>query len=321
MDNSQQVSRPARAALLYAALGIAGTALVNAGHVFVLMAVLPALWAAAAFRTRPYLLGVLALTALLSAYLRSRSVTSALLLFAFTAPAGAVIYLLQRYRFGNFYTVFFTSAVLAAGLYVCVCGPSLLSGGRAFDRIAAGILSAGQTVQPVYDAMGAGELWAQVFSAATITDLVSTAGVAVVYAIGALLAFSNTMLLHAMNRARTMPLCPLSPFQKWNVPRGFVFGMLALMLVGVVAMMSGSEFGNALVVVIFVIWVMPMALVGLSVLYGDKKRLAPVIVMAVLCVPLYLYVPPLLAVIAMFGRRPARRPAPPADSDGEGGEG
>ena len=33
------------------------------------------------------------------------------------------------------------------------------------------------------------------------------------------------------------------------------------------------------------------------------------------------YVPPLLAVIAMFGRRPARRPAPPADSDGEGGEG
>ena len=319
MDNSQQVSRRVRAAIVYAVLSVEGTGLMHAGPLLILMAVLPALWAATAFRARPFMLGVLALTALLSAYLISGSLSSTLLLCAFTVPAGAVIYLLQRFRFGNFYTVFFTSVVLTAGLYAYVCGPSLLAGGSAFDQIGRSILTMGQTMQPVYDAMGMGAIWAEVFSAAAVTDLVSTVGVAVLYAIGALVALSNTLLLHAMNRSHAMPLCPLSPFERWNVPRGFVFGSLALMLIGVFAMTGGAAFGTALVCVIFVIWVMPMALVGLSVLYGEKKRLAPVIVMAVLAIPLYLYVPPLLALIAMFGRRPPRRPASSAGGDSDGG--
>lgn len=318
MDINRQTGSVRHNGILFLVLAFVGTALTALGGVaFVFMLVLPALWAHAALRTRLWVLPLLALEALLVAYAATGAWQPALLVWLVIAPAGAAVCLLQKAKMGNFYTTFFSSVLLAAGLYACVCGPSLIAGRTAFAGVQDSIMAAGEMMKPLYAAAGMGDIWALLFDAGTLSDSMALMGVPVLYALGAVFALSNVLLLHAMNRGRVAELCPLSPFASWRVPRAFVNILFFLMLAGVIASLSGSEWGASLAYAVFTVWVMPMALVGLSVIYGRRKRLAPVIVLAVLCVPLYLYVPPALAVVGMFGSR-VRRGVGGADNDGGG---
>lgn len=302
--------------MLFLVLAVVGTALASLGGVGLLvMLVLPALWTHAALRVRMWVLPLLAGEALLVAYVAAGAWQPALLLWLLVAPAGVAVCLLQKAKFGNFYTTFFASVLLTAGLYACVCGPSLLAGETAFTGVRRAIMEAGEAMRPLYDATGNAAVWDALFAAGVLDDMVSLVGVPTLYAMGAGMALSNVLLMHAMNRRRQVELCRLSPFAKWRAPRTFVNILFVLMLLGLVATLAGWEMGTALAYTVFMVWVMPMALVGLSVIYGEKKRLALAIVLAVLCVPLYAYLPPLLAIVGMFGMRVRR-----ADSgNGNGG--
>lgn len=317
MDMNRQTETGRRGGVLFLILAIAVTALTSLGGAALIgMAILPALWTHATLRTRMWVLPLLALESLVVAYAATGAWQPALLLWLLVAPAGVAVCLLQRIKFGNFYTVFLSSVLLAAGLYACVCGPSLLEGEPAFTGVRRAVMESGQMTKPLYEAAGMGDIWAMLFDAGTLEDAISLTGVPVLYALGAAMALCNVLLMHAMNKTRAADLCPLSPFAAWRVPRLFATVFFVLMLAGLVATLTGSELGTALAYTVFVMWVMPMALVGLAVIYGGKKRLAPVIVLAVLCVPLYAYVPPALAIIGMFGMRV--RPA--GGANGNGGE-
>ncbi len=293
-----------RGGALFLILAAVGTALATLGGMsLVVMLILPALWTHAALRMRMWALPLLALETLVLAYAGAGAWQPALLLWILVALPGVAMCLLQKYKFGNFYTTFFSSVLLAAGLYACICGPSLLAGDAAFTGVRRMMMAAGETLRPLYEASGNAALFETVFTAGALDEAIGLIGVPTLYVFGAVLALSNVLLMHAMNRRGGAELCPLSPFAAWRVPRAFANIFFFLMLAGLVATFTGSELGTALAYTVFVVWVMPMALVGLSVIYGGKKRLAPVIVLAALCVPLYTFVPPALAVVGMLGSR------------------
>ena len=289
-------------------LAMAGTALSYYYPLFlVFMAVTPALWAAAAFKSRPAVLGLLTLGSLGYGLLMGYGLVSSLLSTGFIAPAGILLYLLQKYRFGNFQTVMYTSVVLCFGLFLVISAPSLIGGGGAYDLIRQAMLESAELLK---------ESEYMYALAREIANSVEDVALAYYYILSAFFALSNRLFLQAFNKKGDMDLCPMGPFGSWCAPARYVNFSCILMLVSTLLMYFSSwSYAVILGNISYVLCVLPLALTGANVLYAllgkklqGKKRNAVFILLLAALTVMSIFVLAMLGFFAGMRRRRKEQP-------------
>ncbi len=245
-----------------------------------LLCVTPALWARCAHRTHPLSLAVLTFSAFAFGFLFARSALTGLYCAGLIAPAGVLLYGMQRMRLSNFKVVFYSSLALLFGLFLRFCVPTLAENGDAF-------LPMRETVEAyrvVWNA-GTAELAALDVNGliAPILETVSSMLLSwkldadqyliqILYYPSAVAALSNGLLSYAFNRKGGADLVPLKPFSEWTAEPTYFFAAAIFSAASYGMMFLNVPFAPALVRIAYTIWMMPMGLVGLCTLKKWTKR-------------------------------------------------
>lgn len=255
------------------ALGILSRFLLRAALVVPLLCFVPALWARSAWRTGPLSLLPLCLVAFLSAYLCEKNLLTSLFALLLIAPAGILLYGMQRAGFSNFKVVFYGSIAMLFGLFARIGGPALTEHGDAFLLLRT-LLGAYETLwrasmsDGFNDAMRAFGLQAGEFETllASLRLNAENYFVMLLYYPAALAALSNGLLSHLLNRKGEVGLSPLPPFARWQVEPSYFYGTLLLMGIAYALAFSRAANGPALMNAAYAIWMLPMSLAGLCTL-------------------------------------------------------
>ena len=272
-----------------------------------LLCVVPALWSRTAWRLTPYVIGALTLVTFVTGYACTGSVKEGLYAVLFIAPAGAVIHLMQRAGYSNFRVVFYGSILILAGLFARICLPSMISDGDAFLPLRN--LAAAYETEWNYMAQSiTGGDESRMESAMLFSDMLKEMRVypeistlEILYYPAALAALSNGLLSHLFNRDGSAELVKLPPFEEWQVDPAYFYGSLALTILSYAMTMMGASYGMGLMQVSYVIWLLPMALAGLSaVKYWTKRRPWIFIVTCVLTGAMFSLVAQILAIFGML---------------------
>lgn len=249
---------------LWLGLGVLGGISVYYYPLFMLsMLAVPALWAAMAFRTHPAMLLAAGGCVFLFGYLMGYGSISSLCVLGMAAPAGAMLYLCQKERRGNFQSVAYGSILLTFGMFLMFCVPDLMASGDPYVSIRAYF----SFIPELFAGTGL-EQTAQ-YLVSRVDELI----VACFYAFAAGYALVNVLLLHAFNRKGDMPLCPMGPFGTWAVPYRYSMILGAASLVTTfLAMATDNPLVPALSLLLYEMWALPLMLTGANFLYALMSR-------------------------------------------------
>lgn len=291
------------------ALGLLGTVFVRTVLFVTLLCVTPALWARSAWRWHPAVLAGLSVIAfavgtLLGGPLQGLYITGMIV------PIGIALYVAQRFRVSNFKLVFYGSILILLGLFLLICVPTMISDGDAFlpmrnvvDAYRVIWETSSADVLAVDSSQMAKTLTENV--SAMLLDYKMNANeylISFLYVPSAIAALLNTLLSHAFNRKGGAELKPLPPFADWMVEPTYFYGALAFLVITGFVSMFGSETAIGLSQTAFILWVMPMGLLGLCTVHSWTKSkgwiLVLVIVGTIVMLPMSLWA---LTVIGIFG--------------------
>ena len=235
-----------------------------------LLCVTAAFWSRAAWATGPLMLAILTGLSYGAGLMFEKSYTGALYYVGMIAPAGIILYYLQRYQFSNFYTVFYLSIAFLAGLFIRVSLPSLIENGDAFLPMKDMV----EAYRTLWEASAEGLLSEEMISAMkeTLTELKLGSDqylIELLYYPSAFAALANVLLSHLLNRNGGAILVPLPSFEEWTVERGYVYGSLILTVISYILALSKVRYGSGLLQIAYLVWMLPMSLAGLCYL---KKR-------------------------------------------------
>ena len=250
---------------LWLSLSVLGGLSVYYYPLFVLtMLVVPAVWAAMAFRTHPILLAAVAGIVFLFGCFMGYDVMSCL---GMAAPAGCCLWYSQKENLGNFQSVLYVSVLMTFGLFLVFCVPDLVATGDPYASIRA-YFAGTQALfadTPLYD------------TAVAMVGRINEMMIACFYAFAALYALVNVLLLHAFNKGKKdMPLCPLGPFGTWSAPYGYVMIAGGLCLLATILTVSrDTPMVSTLSLLLYEMWAMPLLLTGVNALYALLLRRLP----------------------------------------------
>ncbi len=220
---------------------------------------LPAVWAYAATLKKGWLLAAFTLLLSVVNYLIYGDAIGTLTVAALFAPAAAVLWGTHKFKSQNSNCVFYTSLAITIGLWAVVCLSSVLAGSAPTAELKAGMLQLKDTVTAIPGGVGVEKF-------DLVVSMVDELYLAVLYIFGAVIALFNGLMLHVMNLGKQADLTPLPPLFMWRNSRSYVYGMLALSVVGVGLMLGGSNSSELLWPLIMVMWSLPMALSGWSLI-------------------------------------------------------
>lgn len=231
------------------------------------MFVVPAVWAAMAFRTRPVLLAAAGGLVFLFGFIMGYGTVSCLCILGMVAPAGVILWLSQREGMGNFQSVMYVSVLLTFGLFLIFCVPDLLTSGDPYASL--------RTYFSAVPAMFEGTVLYD--TALYLVSRIDEMIIAIFYAFAGAYAFVNVLVLHGFNRGKKdMPLCPLGPFGSWYAPYGYVMVLGALSLVvTLLATSVDTAMTSALSLLLYEMWALPLFITGANVLYALLGRRLP----------------------------------------------
>ena len=253
---------------LWLGLSVMGGVSVYYYPLFVLtMFVVPAVWAAMAFRTRPFLLLVAGALVFLFGLAMGYGVQSCLCILGMVAPAGAFLWLSQRDGMGNFQSVMYVSILLTFGLFLLFCVPDLLATGDPYASIRTYFAG----VPALFEGTNLYE------TSLALVSRIDEMMVACFYAFAGIYALVNVLLLHAFNRGKgDMPLCPLGPFGTWFASYGYVMVSGALGLGATVLMLTvDTPMVSALGMLLYEMWALPLLFTGANALFLLLSRRLP----------------------------------------------
>ena len=233
---------------LWLGLSVMGGISVYYYPLFVLtMFLIPAIWAAMAFRTHPMMLAVAGALVFLYGYMMGYGTLNCLCILGLAAPAGVLLWLSQRDNMGNFQSVMYVSVLLAFGLFLFAQVPAMFEGTYLYD------------------------------TARSLVSRIDEMIIAVFYAFSGVYGLVNVLLLHAFNRGqKDMPLCPLGPFGSWFAPYGYVMVMGGLgLLATLLAANTDTAMASALSLLLYEMWALPLLVTGANVLYSLLGRRLP----------------------------------------------
>lgn len=235
-----------------------------------LLCVTPMLWSRVTWFGGPYMLPLFVTLSYGTGLIFGEGFLGSLYFVGMIAPAGIILFLLQRYRYSNFYTVFYLSIVLLAGLFIRVSLPALINSHDAFLPMRETVAS----YRVLWDAVSEGAVTEEAGS--VIQEMLKEMKlepeqylIGLLYYPAALAALTNGVLSHVFNRGGEAELVELPPFEEWTVERGYVFGSLALTVVSYILSITGQRYGDALLQIAYLVWMLPMSLAGVCYL---KKR-------------------------------------------------
>ena len=253
---------------LWLGLSVMGGVSVYYYPLFVLtMFVVPAIWAAMAFRTHPMLLAVAGALVFLFGYMMGYGTMSCLCILGMVAPAGICLWYSQRERLGTFQSVLYVAVLLTFGLFLIFCVPDLLETGDPY----ASLRSYFSQVPAMFEGTYLYD------TAKSLVSRIDEMIVACFFAFAGAYALFNVLLLHAFNRKqKDMPLCPLGAFGTWYAPYGYVMvlgglGLLATLATAVV----DSATLTALSLLLYEMWALPLLVTGANALYSLLGRRLP----------------------------------------------
>ena len=126
--------------------------------------------------------------------------------------------------------------------------------------------------------------------------------VEILYYPAALAALCAPLLSHAFNRRGGAELKPLPPFSDWMAEPEYVYGVLVLSLAALVLSMAGQQTGAALLRIAYVLWLLPMALVGLCTLKKWSKGRPWIFVIGIVALSaLFSMAVQALSIVGMIG--------------------
>lgn len=251
-----------KSGILFALLGLMGSFLsYYFPYFFLTMALVPAFWAAAAFRSK-HGIGVLAfLTAATYIFglLIGQTPADALLNLGFVAPAGILLYAAQKMKLGNANCVIFLSILLAFGFFLVFCVPSI------------GVYGNGWEALQLFYSDALSPLYADANAASMANELVASLEwnyLSLLYSLGAEYALVNVLVLHLLNRRdKAMDLCPLGAFGYWQFPRRYRLILSVAAILSVVCMLLGQDNLLAAANLLVEMFMLPMYLLGTQTIY------------------------------------------------------
>ena len=250
---------------LWLGLSVMGGASAYFYPLFVLtMLLVPAIWAAMAFRTHPAMLALAGALVFLFGYLMGFEPLNCLCILGLVVPAGAFLWFSQKERMGNFQSVLYVSILLTFGLFLIFCVPDLVQSGDPYVSI-----------RSYFSGMPALFEGTSLYStAAALASRIDELIVACFYAFAGVYALVNVLLLHGFNRGKKdMPLCPLGPFGTWCVAYRYVMIMGALGIVAtVLSTVMDTPTLSALSLLLYEMWALPLLLTGTNFLYALLSR-------------------------------------------------
>lgn len=253
---------------LWLGLSVMGGLSVYYYPLFVLtMLVVPAVWAAMAFRTHPILLAAVAGIVFLFGCFMGYDVMSCLCILGMAAPAGCCLWYSQKEGLGNFQSVLYVSVLMTFGLFLVFCVPDLVATGDPYASIRA-YFAGTQALfadTPLYD------------TAVAMVGRINEVMIACFFVFGGIYALVNVLLLHAFNkRKQDMPLCPLGPFGTWFAPFSYVMATGALGLVAtLVSMTVDTPMVSTLGLLLYEMWALPLLLTGANCFFLLLSRRLP----------------------------------------------
>ncbi|MDD3400217.1 MAG: DUF2232 domain-containing protein [Eubacteriales bacterium] len=262
--------------------------------------VLPAVWVYSSMPNRGWLIAAFAALLGVSSYIMFGNTTYALLTVALIAPAGIVLFLSHKFKVQNFYCVFYTAIALMVGLFAILCLPSVLDGNAPATMLKEVMTQTQSSYASYFDANYL-EYFTQAIAA--LDDLY----LAVLFIMGAAAALVNGLLVHLFDRkSHQRELSPLPPFARWSIPKSYVFGLAALVAVGLFFSLSGSRSTDLLWLLIAMIWILPTAFSGWAISYslcmGNRRTFIIATIVLIVLFPYSLYGLAFLGSFAAFLR-------------------
>lgn len=230
--------------------------------------VLPAFWAYAMHRTRPWYLALFAAAEAAVIWALGPSLP-AFCLAGLNVGMAAVLFYMQGNRFGNAYTALTMLGVGLIALYASVCLPGILAGRGAFDDVQTAMDATlalmrellAQTPGATPALMDTAEEYFSYMSQ-TIASMV----VPVLCIAAGVLALCNLLLFHLFAAKAHLAVPPLRRFCDWAIPQSMTFGLMFLLVASFVAEWTGWIFAEGLTGTVEILILMPLCLQGLCVI-------------------------------------------------------
>ena len=271
----------------------------------------PALWAAAAFKSRQGFVTLLLLTVWTYVFglITGNGALPSLLNLGFIAPAGILLYVLQRQSMGNTRSVLYLSVVLTFGLFLVFCVPALQRYGDAYAEINSYFA---QISAPFAENAALKE------NVELAQKMLPDIFLSFLYSLGALYALVNVRFLHHMNRRhKDMPLCPMAPFGNWSLPRLYGPVLFSAVLVLLLLEYAGITSFSAATNLLYEMLMLPMMLLGAQFIYrifllrrGPKSARRITILLTAALLVLGGFVLFLLGMFSSFGPGRIRKEKP-----------
>lgn len=248
--------------ILFALLGLAGGFLsYYFPYFFLTMLLVPAFWAAVAFRSKHGAAVLIALSAATYVWglCIGQTPGEALLILGFVAPAGILLYAVQKMKMGNANCTILLSLLMTFGFFLVFCVPSLQAYGNGWQALQ---LFYDDALQPLYMNASTADMARELVVSMEINYL------SLLYSLGAEYALVNVLVLHLLNRRhKAMDLCPMGAFGSWRFPRRYALILVVAVNVGVLALFLGqTRFASASNLLIEML-MLPMYLMGAQTIF------------------------------------------------------
>lgn len=269
----------------------------------------PAFYVLASPKGRTWVLGALAAFTFLAGYLMGGDLLNAFALTLLVSGAGVAYSLLIRFGFSNSESIIASSVLMALGMFLILCLPGMRENTDIYAPVKEYIAGVSERSLAAYDSLGVGGAegrQALVDYTNTMLDAVPDITVPTVFCLSLIACFINCLLLHLLNRTACLPLRPLPPFAMWRMPSYFSGVSLALMVAGLVLMLTGTDMGLMLFLIVTMLWLLPSCGVGLGYFYGVTRR-GRRFLFPLMCVASVLFAPWSLYVLAFMGSFAAAR--------------
>lgn len=251
---------------------------------------LPAFMTAAAFRGKngPGVFFVFAAVTVLYGLYLGYDALFALRILLLTLPSALILYACHRFRIGSTNAALMMAPAIALGLFVIFCGNALLSGQNAYAEVRV-YFSA--VFSPIMSMLPAGSDLAATFQ--FLLGNIESIFPAFVYILGAIYAFTSTVLLQLLNRRKKlMPLVPMRSPQYWALPPRYLLACFLAIAASFVLEIAGASFSEPFMLLAYFMLNMPLGVAGASALYmlitlkndSRGRRLAAAAVILVLTV-------------------------------------
>lgn len=311
METNQQSGSSSFGFYLFAFLGALGVLLCYNFDFWLALFFLPALWAAAAFRSKnpPVVLGLLSAFSVIYGLLVGYDILFSLRILLLCAPAPVLLYLCHRFRLGNTMAALTAAPAIAFALFAVLCFNSLHAGKGAYYEVNLLISASISAILSYFP-----ELSALTGPLASIADQISDFFPAFCYRWGAAYALTNVVLLQLMNRRKhLMPLVPIRKDGNWSLPRKYVVVCLIVMLGSMMPVLFGLSKTAAVMQLSGSMLNLPLSFVGAGALYqlltarrntAGRKWLFVLLIAVLLFIGVGIY---LLASFGLFKSLSVRR--------------